>query len=40
MHFKNTHEGKFEWEEFTSDITVVTKKELQLILENYNYFKP
>jgi UDP-glucose 4-epimerase len=40
MHYKNTHEGKFEWEEFTSDITVVTKKELQLILENYNYFKP
>jgi len=40
MHYKNTHEGKFKWEEFTSDITVVTKKELQLILENYNYFKP
>jgi UDP-glucose 4-epimerase len=40
MHYKNTHEGKFEWEEFTSDITVVTKDELQVILKNYNYFKP
>ena len=40
MHYKNVHKEKFEWEEFTSDTTVVTKDELQVILKNYNYFKP
>ena len=40
MHYKNVSPHKFSWEEFTSDITVVSKEELQTILEKHNYFKP
>lgn len=39
MHYKNTNPNKFDWEEFTSDITLVNKQELKLILQNYGYFK-
>jgi len=41
MHYKNTHTtpSNFEWEEFTSDVTLVTKQELDEILENHQYFK-
>ena len=41
MHYKNINStlNKFNWEEFTSDITVVNKQELETILQNYEYFK-
>jgi UDP-glucose 4-epimerase len=40
MHYKNLTPtlNNFSWEEFTSDITVVSKQELKNILENYEYF--
>lgn len=41
MHYKNINpsQNKFNWEEFTSDITVVNKQELETILQKYKYFK-
>jgi UDP-glucose 4-epimerase len=41
MHYKNTNLNlnKFNWEEFTSDITLVNKQELKIILQKYGYFK-
>jgi UDP-N-acetylglucosamine 4,6-dehydratase len=39
MHYKNTTNVKFGWDEYTSDKTLVSKKELELILEKYKYFK-
>ncbi len=39
MHYKTIHNATADWE-FTSDQTAVTKEELKLILEGYNYFKP
>ncbi len=41
MHYKdiNSIPNKFSWEEFTSDITVVNKQELETILQSYEYFK-
>lgn len=42
MHYKdiNSIPNKFSWEEFTSDITVVNKQELETILQSYEYFDP
>jgi UDP-glucose 4-epimerase len=40
MHYKNTNLNKFNWEEFTSDITLVNKQELKIILQKYGYFNP
>lgn len=39
MHYKNISSNKFDWEEFTSDITLVSKQELKIILQKYGYFK-
>lgn len=39
MHYKNINSNKFNWEEFTSDITLVNKQELKIILQTYGYFK-
>ena len=39
MHYKNTNLNKFDWEEFTSDITLVNKQELKTLLQSYGYFK-
>ena len=41
MHYKNINpvSNNFNWEEFTSDITVVNKQELEVILQSYEYFK-
>lgn len=39
MHYKNTSDSKFMWDEYTSDKTLVTKQELDIILQKYNYFK-
>jgi UDP-N-acetylglucosamine 4,6-dehydratase len=41
MHYKNINPipNKFNWGEFTSDITLVDKQKLKTILENYEYFK-
>lgn len=39
MHYKNINSNKFNWEEFTSDITLVNKQELKTILQTYGYFK-
>ena len=39
MHYKNLAPDAIDFE-FTSDKTVVSKKELTQILENYEYFKP
>jgi UDP-glucose 4-epimerase len=39
MHYKNTNLNKFNWEEFTSDITLVNKQELKTILQKYKYFQ-
>ncbi len=40
MHYKNINPtlNNFNWEEFTSDITVVNKQELESILKSYEYF--
>lgn len=39
MHYKNLSSStNFDWSEFTSDTTVVSKEELQTILQNYEYF--
>jgi UDP-glucose 4-epimerase len=39
MHYKNLSDDcNFNWNEFTSDITIVNKKELNNILQNYAYF--
>jgi UDP-N-acetylglucosamine 4,6-dehydratase len=38
MHYKNTNSNKFDWEEFTSDITLISKQELKIILQSFNYF--
>lgn len=40
MHYKNINLSKFNWEEFTSDITLVNKQELKIILQRYEYFNP
>lgn len=42
MHYKNINpsQNKFDWEEFTSDITAVNKQELETILQSYGYFNP
>jgi UDP-glucose 4-epimerase len=39
MHYKDIF-NPGDTTDFTSDQTVVSKSELKLILENYNYFKP
>jgi UDP-N-acetylglucosamine 4,6-dehydratase len=39
MNYKETYGNKFEWEEFTSDFTVVTYEQLKEKLERNNYFK-
>jgi UDP-glucose 4-epimerase len=38
MHYKNISVNKFDWDEFTSDITLVSKQELKLILQKHEYF--
>ena len=41
MHYKNINPiNNFTWEEFTSDITLVNKQELKLILQRHEYFNP
>ena len=41
MHYKNIQENSnFEWEELTSNITLVSKEELNKILKLYGYFNP
>jgi UDP-glucose 4-epimerase len=40
MHYKNVNSSTFDWEEFTSDITLVSKQELKTILQKYEYFNP
>lgn len=39
MHYKNITTSSLPWTEFTSDIVLVNKKELENILEKYNFFK-
>ena len=40
MHYKDiSNNTNLDWEEFTSDVTLVSKQQLELILENYGYFK-
>lgn len=39
MHYKNLYDDSFEWEEFTSNNTIISKYELNEILKKYNYFK-
>lgn len=39
MHYKNVNENhNFDWSELTSDITVVSKEELNKIIKQYEYF--
>jgi len=39
MHYKNLSDNSnFNWKEFTSDMTIINKKELNSILQNYAYF--
>jgi UDP-glucose 4-epimerase len=39
MHYKNVNDHhNFDWSELTSDITVVSKEELNKILKQYEYF--
>jgi UDP-N-acetylglucosamine 4,6-dehydratase len=39
MHYKNLSDNSnFNWKEFTSDMTIINKKELNIILQNYAYF--
>ena len=39
MHYKNIYKGKFKWDEFTSDVTLVPKQDLHELLVKYDYFK-
>lgn len=39
MHYKNVYNNKFDWSEFSSEHTVVSKDELNSILQKYNFFK-
>lgn len=39
MHYKDISDNLVEWEEFTSDQVAVSREELKLILEQYNYFQ-
>tara|TARA_Y100000114_G_scaffold157230_1_gene188216 strand:+ start:4987 stop:5919 length:933 start_codon:yes stop_codon:yes gene_type:complete len=39
MHYKNIYEGKFSWDEFTSDVTLLPKQDLHELLAKYDYFK-
>lgn len=39
MHYKKLSNQTFDWNEFTSDKTVVSKQELKKILQKYNYFE-
>jgi UDP-N-acetylglucosamine 4,6-dehydratase/5-epimerase len=38
MNYKQTYDANFEWEQFTSDLYVISKNELINVLEKYNYF--
>jgi len=38
MHYKDITPNNFPWVEFTSDIVLVSKEELKMILESYDYF--
>lgn len=40
MHYKNTQYNTLPFKEFTSDLSVVSKEELNSILQTYNYFNP
>jgi UDP-glucose 4-epimerase len=40
MHYKNTQYNTLPFKEFTSDLSVVRKEELNSILQTYNYFNP
>jgi UDP-N-acetylglucosamine 4,6-dehydratase len=40
MHYKNVNTQEHSWQEFTSDIVVVSKSELDDLLHANNYFKP
>lgn len=39
MHYKNVYNNKFDWSEFSSEYTTVSKSELYSILTKYNFFK-
>ena len=39
MHYKDISDNLVEWEEFTSNQVAVSREELKLILEQYNYFQ-
>jgi UDP-glucose 4-epimerase len=38
MNYKQTYDLNFEWDQFTSDLYVISKDELINVLEKYNYF--
>jgi hypothetical protein len=40
MHYKNIFSETLPFNEFTSDKVVVTKQELNNILNSYEYFNP
>ena len=40
MNYKETYGNKFEWDEFTSDFTVVSYDKLKNKLQNNNFYKP
>lgn len=40
MNYKQTYGNKFEWDEFTSDFTVVSYSNLEKKLEKNNFYKP
>ncbi len=40
MHYKNVSAQEHSWQEFTSDIVVVSKSELKDLLHANNYYKP
>lgn len=40
MHYKNTQYNTLPFKEFTSDLSVVSKEELNSILQTHNYFNP
>jgi hypothetical protein len=39
MHYKDISDREVSWEEFTSDQVVVSKQELEDILQHNNYFQ-
>jgi len=39
MHYKDLSSNSVDWEEYTSDQVLISKEELEILLQKYNYFE-